>query len=173
MRSIVGTTSTSMSLTSQEGIFSLPIMAILIWIIIIIITMLTLQGLILGIIVTIPPCMGRYGLNWTRSRKVHKWSLRVCFWFLQNEVNISLTALKIGRKATTLSLVSTNIFVLLSNKCFPTLYSYRASQKTKQLLKLLQLLKVWTLENNTNIFVLTKDKVGKHLLESICSLCTL
>ena len=48
---------------------------------------------------------------------------------------------------------------MISNKCFPTLYSYIASQKTNQLLNLLQLLKVWTLESNTNIFVLTKDKV--------------
>ena len=47
----------------------------------------------------------------------------------------------------------------VSNKCFPTLYSYKASQRTKHLLKLLQLLKVWTLENNKNTFVLTMDRV--------------
>ena len=52
---------------------------------------------------------------------------------------------------------------MISDKCFPTLYSYKVSQTTKRLLKLLQLLKVWTLENNTNTFVLTMDNVVDFL----------
>ena len=48
---------------------------------------------------------------------------------------------------------------IISDKCIPTLYIYKAPQTTKQLLQLLQFLKVWTLENNTNTFVLTMDKV--------------
>ena len=46
-----------------------------------------------------------------------------------------------------------------SNRCPLTLYSYRASQITKQALKLSQHLKVWTIESNTNVFVLTVDNV--------------
>ena len=45
----------------------------------------------------------------------------------------------------------------------PTLYSYKASQTIKQLLKLLQFLKVLTLENNTNACILTMDKVVAFL----------
>ena len=61
--------SMSTSLTSWEGIFLCLIVTFLIWIIII---MLTLRGIILEIIVSIPLCMGRHRVNWTRSPKVNK-----------------------------------------------------------------------------------------------------
>ena len=50
-------------------------------------------------------------------------------------------------------------FLMIFAKCYQTLYSFIASQITKQPLNLSQLLKVWETVNNTNTFKLTMNKV--------------
>ena len=57
------------------------------------IIMLAYHGLLLRVVVTISPRMGRHGVDWTRSLEINKWSQLNSVCFLWDAVCISLLIL--------------------------------------------------------------------------------